>query len=404
MPTSRTVTFLSASLVLYLFANQTQVGWLYVMAALLGGIVVAAWWLNRGSLSGITGRRQIEQYELHEGDTATIHLSVEKSKGGSTSQTRIIETCPLAASDSKQRSIKLFVPSLPIGGKVEFQYEVLVDRRGLHEFPQLTFNSRAPFGFFRRERGLAVETRVLVYPEVHPLRRLDLLDRQTAPEVTRQRAGIGYEVMGVRPYRPGDSARHIHWRSVARRGELISKEFAEEAQPGLTLVLDLFAHPYAKTDSKHTPFEWMIKAAVSLAEYAQRKGYPLHILADGEVLPIPASPVMWTALLQYLARVQPTGNRRLADVVGNQPTQAFVAAIFPWPDTAAISTLMEIRHRRAEILALVLDPATFPDQGDGAGAFASQLTGDGIETREIAFGEDWAVQLSERNLSRETSK
>src|SRR4029434_164497 len=134
---------------LYLFANQTQVGWLYVMSALLAGTVLAAWFLSRGILKQIRAERKIGQVEMHEGDTVSIALTLHKGQS-SASQIRLEEHCPLAAPDSPHRAGKLFIPSLPAGGSVEFDYEVLVDRRGLHEFPPLVLNSRAPFGFFKR--------------------------------------------------------------------------------------------------------------------------------------------------------------------------------------------------------------------------------------------------------------
>jgi uncharacterized protein (DUF58 family) len=325
----------------------------------------------------------------------SLALALHK-RHGAASQIRLEEKCPLAAPDSPQCAIKLFIPSLPADGSVEFDYEVQVDRRGLHEFPPLVLNSRAPFGFFKRAVVVHTPTRALVYPEVRPLKRLDLLDKQAAPEVTRQRAGVGYEVIGVRPFRSGDSARHIHWRSVARTGQLMSKEFADEAQPGLTLVLDLFAHPYPQTDTKHTPFEWMVKTAASIADYARVKGYPLHILADGDVLPIPSGPVAWSALLQYLARIQPVGNHRLSSVFKGHHTQSFIAAVLPWPDHAALETLNTLHQQRADILAVVLDPDSFPAGGASAQSFASSLRAAGTDTRLIRFGDDWTTQLAAR--------
>jgi uncharacterized protein (DUF58 family) len=236
----------------------------------------------------------------------------------------------------------------------------------------------------------------LVYPEVRPLKKLNLLDRRAAPEVTRQRAGVGFEVMGVRAFRTGDSARHIHWRSVARTGELISKEFADEAQPGLSLALDLYAHSFPKSENKHSPFEWMVKVAASIADYARHKSYPLHILADSEVLAIPSGPVSWSALLQYLARIQPIGQRHLAQVIGNQPIQATVAAVFPWPDLGAVEALLELKHRRVDVLAVIIDAESFPADGASISAFAAQLQGAGIEIRVVQFGDDWTGQLSEQ--------
>jgi uncharacterized protein (DUF58 family) len=394
-PTARAGTLFIAALILYFFANQTQVGWLYVMSALLGGIVLAAWWMNRRTLRDLEGERKLGQTaDLYEGDELNIQFSLRSVGSAGTAQIRLSEICPLVAPDSPQRIIKLFVPLLPAKNAVEFDYTITIDRRGLFQFPDLTLESRAPFGLFRRQTMLPVPTRALVYPEVRSIHRLELLDRQFAPQTTRPAAGVGYEVMGVRPYRPGDSPRHIHWRSVARTGQLISKEFADETQPGLTLALDLFAHPYPLVDSKHTPFEWAVKIAASIGDYARQKGYPLALATNSDNLPTPSSFIAWTTLLEYLARVQPDGDKPLAHILGHQPTQAFVAAILPWPDTAIAESLLELRRRNVHVLAVLLDPATFPSAGASANQLAGNLRAAGIEVRVIGFGDDWADQLN----------
>jgi uncharacterized protein (DUF58 family) len=395
MITARARTFLVAGAVLYFFANQTQVGWLYAMSALLIGMVLASGWLSRGILRKINAERHVgtnEDAELFESDEINIELAIHAGK--TALQVRVTESCPLAALDASQRETRMFIPSLPAGAGVKFDYKVTLDRRGVHEFPLLKLETRAPFGFFEHHHKLPVSTRVLVYPEVRPLRRVDLLDHQLASQVARPKAGVGYEVMGVRPFRSGDSARDIHWRSVARTGKLIVKEYADEAQPGLTLALDLFQHPYPQTDSKHTPFEWAVKCAVSIGDYALLKGYPLHLLADDAV---PRGPVNRWALLQYMARVQPGNDKPLR--LG-QPLQAFVAAILPWPDPAPVTSLLELHRQRIEVLAVVIDPQSFPAGGPSAAAIVDELRAAGVETRYVKFDNDWSYQLSEEQMSR----
>jgi uncharacterized protein (DUF58 family) len=46
------------------------------------------------------------------------------------------------------------------------------------------------------------------------------------------------DVRGVRPYRPGDPIRGIHWRSSARRGELMVREYDAAPSPELVLVVE----------------------------------------------------------------------------------------------------------------------------------------------------------------------
>ena len=59
IPTARTITLLVAAFFIYLFGNQTQVGWMFVMSALLAGTVLAAWMLNRHALRGVAIEREV---------------------------------------------------------------------------------------------------------------------------------------------------------------------------------------------------------------------------------------------------------------------------------------------------------------------------------------------------------
>ena len=55
------------------------------------------------------------------------------------------------------------------------------------------------------------------------------------------------DVRGVRPYRPGDAIRSIHWRTSARRGELMVREYDAAPSPELLVVVEpwLPANPTA---------------------------------------------------------------------------------------------------------------------------------------------------------------
>lgn len=52
-----------------------------------------------------------------------------------------------------------------------------------------------------------------------------------------QAAGAGIEPRGVREYASGDSLRHVHWRSSARMGRLMVKEFQAGAHGACSFVL-----------------------------------------------------------------------------------------------------------------------------------------------------------------------
>jgi uncharacterized protein (DUF58 family) len=51
------------------------------------------------------------------------------------------------------------------------------------------------------------------------------------------------EVRGVRPYRPGDELRDVHWRTTARRGEVMVREYDTAPSPELALVVEAWLPP-----------------------------------------------------------------------------------------------------------------------------------------------------------------
>lgn len=397
--TGRTVVVGIGAVVLYFFANQTQVGWLYVMAALIMGLLPAAWWLGRRGVRGVTASRRVGDGltgELYENDEIAITLSLRGGQGGG-AQIRLVEACPLAAPDAPERAARLYVPSLPARSAVHFTYAIEVYKRGVYQFPPLTLETRAPFGFFARTHVIDEPSPTLVYPEVKRLARFDFLDRRHAPQVTRPSVGVGYEVMGLRGYRTGDSPRQIHWRSVARTGQLISKEFADETQPGALLALDLFAHPYAQAETKHTPFEWAVKAAASIGDYALRIGCPLTFTSNDDNLPAPPGMIGFDALLQILARVQPVGDVPLIDRL-RVNGQGYVVVVLPYPDSSVTEMLIGLT-RAASVLAVIGDPHSFPDAPPDdtprADDLATSLQAGGVQVRVIRFGDDLTAQLAE---------
>lgn len=395
--TRRFWAFLCVSLLFWFFANQTQIGWLYVVSAVLGGILLAAWWFNRNAITHITVARNLQvsdETPLHEGHPLTIHLQVSQHGRFPQTHLTIIESCPLVASDSAMQHLSMFIPML--SDELFFNYDITIYRRGLYQFAPVQLQSRAPFGFYQRKKEKTVPTTVLVYPELKTLKRFALLDEQPAAELTHIKAGIGSEVIGVRPYRAGDSPRHIHWRSVARRGQLVSKEFAQEIQPGVSLVLDRYLPLSPLPKTKHQPFEMAVKVMVSMAEYAMRRGYPVYLVADEQDMAVPRGALVWDTLMQYSARVSPQPEPHLTDVLNYQALQQFVAVIITWIDETLLEALYGLQHRGYRLFVIIHDVESFPIVSDHSiGTFVGALQQQGIAHCVIKHGDDWAQVISD---------
>jgi len=403
--TSRGRWFLGAAVIFYMFANQTQIGWLYVIAGLLVGLVIAAGLLNRGAARGIRVQRVLASGEadekpqpatslqdvssLYEGDPVALTLIFARDSALPAVQVSATHLCPLADPDSEMARTTLYMPM--ISREVPLQYTLTfpIYQRGVYTFPPIDISSAAPFGFFAQIRKIVQPDPQVIYPEFRPLARLPLLDEQPAAEQTQPRAGWGSEVMGVRPYRPGDSPRHIHWATVARTGVLMSKEFAQEAQPGVALVLDRYSPIWPPPATKYTPFEMLVKAALSVGDYALRRNYALSLSADETGMAHPQGALTRDMLLEYLARVPPRQTPTLAEQLQQPGFPPFVAVFIAHPTLDLVGTLVALHRRGGRLLVILADEASYPSGGLSAVPLAEALEQAQIAVRIVAHEGDW---------------
>ena len=92
--------------------------------------------------------------------------------------------------------------------------------------------------------------------------------------------GDAIEFLGTREYREGDSVRSIHWRSWARRGEPVVKEYQEEYFCRIAIVLDTFV-PRRSPAARVRAFEAAVSVVASIADFFSRSEHIVDILAAG---------------------------------------------------------------------------------------------------------------------------
>ncbi len=155
------------------------------------------------------------------------------------------------------------VPTLPPGQEVEVQIQLRPLRRGVLRLTGVTLARTDPLGLFRSLTTVALPQTVLILPKRYALPAIGL------PGVARYQEGgvalaasVGQseEYVALRDYRHGDPLRHIHWRSWARVGRPVVKEFEDEFFVRHALVLDTFM------DFPHSEvFEEAVSVAASFA-------------------------------------------------------------------------------------------------------------------------------------------
>ncbi|MDK2971812.1 MAG: hypothetical protein PWP23_1567 [Candidatus Sumerlaeota bacterium] len=157
-------------------------------------------------------------------------------------------------------------------------------RRGLYTLGPVKFTARDPLGLFSRELSIEEFGLLLVYPTAVGLTMTQVLGNGTLAHVgieTIIRPGTSTDFTGVRPWHAGDSPNTIHWRSTARAGQLVVKEFEDEVTTNVTFFLDLGRLGLTGLGDQ-TSVEYAIKATASLARRAIEKGHAVSLYAVGK--------------------------------------------------------------------------------------------------------------------------
>ena len=146
---------------------------------------------------------------------------------------------------------------------IEFKMTLTPLRRGYVHFTSMTFARPDPFGLFNALYIVDLPDKLLVLPKHYPIGEFSLSGSRKY-----QRGGVNLamsvgdaeEFTSLREYRPGDSLRLIHWKSWAKTGKPVVKEFQDEFFVRHALILDTF------TDQAFfDPFEAAVSVAASFA-------------------------------------------------------------------------------------------------------------------------------------------
>lgn len=153
-------------------------------------------------------------------------------------------------------------PLLP-GQQVEIAGQVTPHRRGVLRFNGFTLARTDPLGLFRSFILLRAPQSLLVLPRRYPLPPIALpgvIKYQDGGVALASNVGQSDEFVALRDYRRGDPLRHIHWRSWAKTGKPVVREFEDEFFVRHALVLDTFIN------ADHSDlFEEAVSVAASFA-------------------------------------------------------------------------------------------------------------------------------------------
>lgn len=295
--------------------------------------------------------------------------------------------------------------SVPPSASRVLRFTLIPGRRGHFPVGPVRLATGDPFGIFGIEMELFSRRLITVHPRAAPLGDLTIpLAQPFGPARTRQRAFEDpASLAGIRPWRPGDSLRHIHWRTSARRGDLYLKEYELAATTELHIFLDLQAAVQQGEGDAATE-ETTVELAASLARLARRRGLAYSLTGYGTVryhLPPGRGALQFARALELLARVHADGAMPLDWVLehqaGHLSHRCSLAVITPALTPALAGRLLRLSNRHKLWLAVIEPAGPTPDAKTGP---ARLLAGRGADVYICPAGADLHTLPERRVLAQ----
>ena len=243
-------------------------------------------------------------------------------------------------------------------------YPMRADIRGRYQIGPLSVRLTDPFGMVELSRSFATVDTLTVTPVVHPLPAVRVGGEWAGGGDSNARsvATHGEDDAATREYRHGDDLRKVHWRSTARKGELMVRREEQPWQSRATLALDTRAAAH-RGDGPGSSFEWAVSAAASIAVQLSSGGYALRLVTgSGADVTTAVGSNTAAALLDQLSEVQASRNLSVAPVVDalrRSGGDGLVIAVLGRLDSADVDLLSRARTGTTVGLAVLVDSASW---------------------------------------------
>jgi len=384
-------------------------------------LLITSWFWSRRSLQSVTIRRTAqvrrnnvgeifgEQYEVRNtGRLPVLWLEVRDESGIlGTTGSRVLAWIR----GRQQRS---------------YRPRTRLVRRGVFSLGPTTLISGDLFGLFQVQKQIPAEGSLLVYPPMVEIREFPnppgLL---TGGEALRRKTHqLTPNAAGVREYVWGDAMSRIHWKSTARRDELMVKEFELDPKAEVWIFLDMDKGVQAAlpTPPSHltdqlwyeaekvvlipSTEEYAVSITASVARYYLSRGRAVGLVssASGEdVLAPDRGGRHLERILEFLALLKAEGELPLPLLIAREaqqiPRGSTVVLVTPSVDSRIALSLDQLIRLGLHPIVILLDAESFGGS-TGSEQITESVQSMHIPVSRVENGKDLAQSLSQWGINR----
>lgn len=249
------------------------------------------------------------------------------------------------------------IDKLGPGAAIEVRVAAQALRRGRMHFTRALVGCDEVLGLARGLTTLALEQNLVVLPRRYALPPLSLPGGrryQQGGVTLASSVGDSEEFIGLRDYRPGDPLQKVHWKSFARLGHPVVREYQDEYFERYALILDTFG---VAADAE--AFEEAVAVAASFACTIDTQECMLDLMFVGALAytyTAGRGQLQAGSLLEVLAGVELCTHKRFAELAAALTARAAglsgcVCILLGW-DQARADLIEQLRARGSVLRVL----------------------------------------------------
>ena len=254
-----------------------------------------------------------------------------------------------------------------------------------------------PFGLAQAEVELEAGGGLLVYPRLVALDRLFSESGAHAQDGRRLllRRPSGFDLHSVREYEQGESLRKVHWRTTARRGQLMVKELEDAPRDEIAVLLDADASAVSGAS-----FDVQVRAAGSILRAHAAHGRRAVLAVNSASRPtvrVSSLEGDWLAALGVLAEAEPDGTRPVVELLARESgpaSRALETVVVTARLSGALATKLIQRALAAHGVSLVwIDAPSFAGRPTRVEPELLRLQAAGVAVAVLRQGDPLAAVL-----------
>ena len=265
-----------------------QVNLMMVLGGLMIGLMLLNWRFVAATLRNLQVRRMLPN-RVCAGEIFTVDVVADNNRRWLDGWAITAEDSICKTNGSERRAaskVRALVAHARAGQSGRSSYRCCLNQRGVYRFGPLRYSTRFPLGLVEGTRVVNENETLLVCPR---LGRLTahwemLVEAATAGDQRSQkrRGIIEGDYYGMRDWRTGDNRRWIHWRASAKLGDLKVREFEQNRNRNVALVLDLWQPQFPSYQDLEKVETAISFAATAISDCCQRGSNSITLATSGQ--------------------------------------------------------------------------------------------------------------------------